>query len=102
MKLTKSMIINPSAESRELTLYAVNNGFVWSRINAVLKMLEKHYKKGVYDHQKAIQAFYPIACYAAKLYDSDFGNGFTKIFDVTAKYTSAAEMEKYFYDDIAC
>lgn len=103
MKRTKAMVYRPSIESRELALYTTNDGNLYERwIIPVVRNLARKYRKGTYDADKAIDAFYPIACEAAKLYCREFANleDFPKIFDVTARFTTAAEMVKYYTENI--
>ena len=103
MKRTKAMYYNPTAESRELTLCAVNMIDVWPQLEYTIKMLLKKARKGIYNADKAIDAYYPIVTNAAKVYCERYGNGlesFSRIFSVTDRFTAAIEIEKYFREDI--
>jgi len=68
MKHTKSMVVKETCESRELGLYADNERDIYfSYIVPVVKNLAKYYKRGTFDHAKAIDAFFPAATAAANL-----------------------------------
>ena len=55
MKRTKSMIYKETVESRELLLYATNDGNLYHRmILPVIENLRKKAKKGTYDKEKAV------------------------------------------------
>ena len=93
MKHTRNMIVKESAESRELGLYADNESDIYfDYIVPVVKNLAKHYKRGNFDHAKAIDAFFPAATAAAKKYCREFARveDAPKVFNVTARYTAAA------------
>lgn len=103
MKHTKSMIYRPSTESRELTLYATNDGRLYNyMIVPVIRNLARKYSKGTFDADRAIDAFYPVACEAAKRYCKEFARleDAPQIFDVTARYTTAADMLDYYTENI--
>lgn len=89
MKHTKNMFYNPTHESGELYLYATNNGELYRRqISAIENNLRRKMERGVYDHNKAVDAFYYATDAASRLYNSDFGYSFT----VTERYTAAVDM----------
>ena len=89
MKHTKSMKYEPSAESRELYLYATNNGDLYrSQIQYIENNLRKKMEKGIFGRKKAVDAFYYAAENAAKMYKKDFGY----MFNVTDRYTAAVDM----------
>lgn len=101
MKKTKNMYVKETAESRELTIFIENNADLYTRyILPVCQNLNKHYKRGNYSREKAINAFYPVATAGARLYSKTFADlrDFQYIFNVTARYTTAAELEKSFMD----
>lgn len=96
MKTTKSMIFTPSAESRELFLYASNKAIIYnSRIVPVVKNLKKHLAKNQYNTEKAITLFFHVMTAASDLYFREFGYRFT----VTERYTAAVEMEREFTEN---
>lgn len=96
MKRTKNMVNNPSTESRELFLYTVNNAKIYPSISATIKNLKKKYEKGIYNTEKAIDAWYYIATMGSSAYNKDFGYNFT----VTERFSASVELENYFKEDI--
>ena len=97
MKRTKTMVYKPTQESRELMLYAANNGTLYEKeILTVINCLRKKAAKGTYDSEKAVDAWYRVACSASQMYNKDFGYSFT----VTDRFTAAVELEKYFKEDV--
>ena len=96
MKRTKSMIYNETVESRELFLYATNDGRLYDyMITPVINNLRKKAEKGTYDSEKAVDAYYRISCEASKRYDKDFGYSFS----VQDRFTCAVDMEEYYRED---
>lgn len=96
MKRTKSMIYNETVESRELFLYATNDGRLYRQmITPVINNLRKKAIKGAYDSEKAVDAYYRIACEASKMYNKDFGYSFR----VQDRFSCAVDMEEYYRDD---
>ena len=92
MKRTKSMIYRQTEEARELALYAESIG--GNIINPVVDMLAKKHHKGIYDSNKAVDAWYAVINTAAKRYLKDFGYKF----DVTQKYSAAVMIEKSMFE----
>lgn len=68
----------------------------------VVRNLAKKYAKGNFDNTKAIDAFFPIATEAAKMYAREFAKNpdWCIIFDVTARFTTAADMVEYYMENI--
>ena len=96
MTRTKSMIYKETEESRELFLYATNDGDLYRRmITPVIQNLRKKAKKGIYDKEKAVDAFYYVACEASKMYNKDFGYSFS----VQDRFTAAVDMEENYRED---
>lgn len=96
MTRTKSMIYKETVESRELFLYATNDGRLYTRmITPVIENLRKKAVKGSYDKEKAIDAYYHVATEASKMYNKDFGYSFS----VQDRFTVAVDMESYYRDD---
>ena len=96
MKRTRTMVYKPTEESRELMIYAINNGELYRRqITPVINSLRKKAAKGTYDSEKAIDAWYYVACSASQMYDKDFGYRFS----VTDRFTAAVELEQYYRED---
>lgn len=96
MQRTKSMIYKGTAESRELFLYATNDGRLYRQmITPVIENLRKKAIKGTYDKEKAVDAYYRIACEASKMYDKDFGYSFS----VQDRFSASVDMEEYYRED---
>lgn len=99
MKRTKSMKYQETTESRELLLYATNNGDLYrSMITAVIANLRKKAVKGAYDSEKAVDAYYRVACEASKMYNKDFGYSFS----VADRFTVAVDMERCYKEEVFC
>lgn len=97
MKRTKSMIYRETEESRELFLYAINDGELYrSMISPIIANLHKKALKGIYDAEKAVDAFYPVATEASRHYARDFGYSFS----VGDRFTAAADMAEYYKDEV--
>ena len=90
------MIFKDNDESQELYVYADNKEELYqSVIIPTYRNLLKKIDHNTYDHGKAINSFYRIACAASGLYFLDFGYSF----NVQDRYSAAVKMEKSFYDD---
>lgn len=97
MKKTSSMIYKPTAESEELYIFANNESAVYNQIGTIEKNLLKKIEKGVFEVEKAADAFYYAMNTASALYKKYYGYAFT----VTERYTAAVEMAKNFeYDNV--
>ncbi len=98
MKRTKNLIYNETIESRELMLYTVNDGELYrGAITAVINNLKKHALKGLYNTDRAIDAWYTVATQASAKYNKDFGYSF----GVRDRFTVADELEQYFIDEVS-
>lgn len=96
MKHTKSMVYKETAESRELFLYATNDGDLYRQmVTPIIENLRKKMKKGIYDKVKAIDAFYHVATEASNHYFRDFGYKF----NVQARFTAACDMVDYYEEE---
>jgi hypothetical protein len=97
MKRTKNMIYKETVESRELFLYTVNDGYLYEHtITYIIKSLEKKAKKGIYDKEKAIDAYYKLATAGSNKYYKDFGYKF----NVQDRFTAACDMEDYYKEQV--
>lgn len=97
MKRTKTMIYKPTEEARELFLYATNDGELYRQMTTpVIENLKKKLAKGIYDADKAVDAYYHIATEASNKYHEDFGYAFS----VTDRFTVAVNMEAYYKEII--
>ena len=90
------MIYKETTESRELFVYTVNNSRIYPHILANIKRLNKKYNKGIYDSNKAIDAWYYIATFASDEYNKDFGYSFS----VQDRFSASVNLEEYFKEDI--
>ena len=97
MKHTKNMIYQPTAESEELYIFANNENRIYPQIQSIETRLHKFIEKGIYDTEKAVDAFYYAMNSASDLYKKYFGYAFT----VTERFTAAKEMaDNFTYDNI--
>lgn len=97
MKRTKSMIYKETEESKELFLYATNYGDLYRRmILPTINNLRNKTSKGIYNKEKAVDAFYYISCEASKMYNKDFGYSFS----VQDRFTVACDMENYYREQV--
>ena len=91
MKRTKNMIYKPSIESRELLVYAENCGGLFEElIQPAIDNLAKKVERGIYETEKAVNAFYRVMCEASNLYNKDFGYSFS----VADRFTAAIDITK--------
>lgn len=96
MKRTKNMVYNITEESRELFLYATNDGDLYRHmITPIINNLRKKAAKGIYEKEKAVYAYYNVATEASKKYERDFGYRF----GVTDRFTVAVEMADYYEEE---
>ena len=94
MNRTRNMIYKPSEEARELFICVINNGDAYPMIMSIVNNLAKKLKKGIYDKEKAVDAYYHAACEESERYFKNFGYRFT----VTERFTVAVDMEEYYFD----
>ena len=96
MKHTKSMIYKPSAEAKELFMYATNDSFLYHHhTQPIINNLKKKAVKGIYETEKAVDLYYYLTTEASNKYYKDFGYKFS----VTDRYTVAVDLEAYYKDD---
>lgn len=97
MRHTKNMFYRESVESRELFLYATNDGELYRQmITPIIDNMKRKVKNGIYDKEKAIDAWYTVATEASAHYYRDFSYKFS----VTDRYTVAVDMASYYEDEI--
>lgn len=88
-------------ESRELSLYAVNDYATYSQaIQPVVRCLVKKAKADTFNYDKAQKAFYNVATYAAKKYAADFGGVYYRMFSAANRRLTAAYLLDYYMDEI--
>lgn len=97
MKRTKNMIYKETVESHELVLYATNDSRLYNYIVLpIIANLKRKYKKGCYDSNRAIDAWYHLANAASDLYNKDFGYRF----NVQERYTAAVDFESFYFENV--
>lgn len=99
MKRTSSMIYTPSVEATDLFLTIVNNGVMYPRIRGIIDNLRRKYRKGVYDHKKAVDIWYYVATEGAERYAREYASEGYK-FTVTERYTVAVDLEARYFEDV--
>lgn len=103
MKHSRNMVYKPTETTTELYLYAVNTGELYRRYTRdVIKNLNRYFRKGLFDRDKAIDAFYPVATIAAKMYCKEYAsvNAYGYIFTVTDRFTVACDMVDRYMEHI--
>lgn len=91
------MTYNETTESRELFLYATNDGTLYRQsITPIINNLRKKAQKGIYDSNKAVDAWYTVATQASNKYNKDYGYSFS----VQDRFTVAVDMAEYYEDEI--
>lgn len=100
MKMRKTIIDDAAAD--ELALYTENTSQVYNNATMpTIRNLEKKFKKGNYNKDKAVKAWEYVAEYAAKLYHKEFGGG-CRWFDAFNKATRQAvaeHLESVYFDE---
>ena len=90
-------------ESRELFYYIYSTGKIYARTTTpIILNLAKKYEKGVFETEKALKAFYNLACEGAKEYAKEFAHieEFNKIFSVSDRKTAACQLLEYYWENI--
>lgn len=96
MERTKAMQYQETAESTDLYLFATSSdNFYRNVIKPTSENLQKEAEKGTYDVEKAVDAYYQVACKAAVLYEKQFGHSFS----TGDKFSTAIDMEENYRDD---
>ena len=97
MKRTKNMNYKETAESRELFIYATNDGSLYRQmVTPIINNLKKKAAKGIYNSDKAIDLYYNLATAASEKYFKDYGYKFT----VGDRFTAATDFEEYYKDEV--
>lgn len=93
--------IKHTEESRELVLFTTNDYAIYtSAIMPAIRCLQKKFKAGTFDAEKALKQFYHVATYAAKAYARDFGGCYYKMFSTADRRAAAADLLAYYMEDI--
>jgi hypothetical protein len=86
-----------TTESRELFLYATNDGELYRQMSTpIINNLKKKAAKGIYNSDSAVDAWYRVATAASNKYYKDYGYKFI----VADRRAAAAEMEEYYREEI--
>lgn len=97
--------IKHTEASRELMLFAPNDYATYtSAIKPAIRSLQKKYRAGTFDADKAIKQFYHVATFAAKAYASEFcdkATAYYSVFSTTDRRIVASYLLDYFMDEIA-
>lgn len=96
MKRTKSMQYKETTESRELFLYIVNDGELYRQAKYIIESLRKKAIKGIYNPDKAVDAWYNLATVGSQQYKKDFGYSFS----VQDRFTCATDLEEYYRENL--
>ena len=95
--IIKDLMIE-TPESRELYLYADNNDEIFCHwLRPIIDNYKRKYKKGIYNHSKAIKGLLPAMREAAKLYYKEFCTSDFH-FDNETIFSAAVAMEADIYD----
>lgn len=90
------------AAANELALYTENTSQVYyNAITPTIRNLEKKFRNGTYNKDKAVKAWEYVVEYAAKLYHKESGGG-CRWFDIFNKATRTAvaeHLESVYFDE---
>lgn len=90
--------------ARELELFIVNDSYTYRQVQAIIANLAKKIKKGTYDHAKAVKLWGYAADTGAQRYTKEFGaggaNGSYGDFNKPTRMAVAAELQKYYQDEL--
>lgn len=89
MKRTRSMEYKKSEEARELYLVAMNTWELNKTYNIVVEALEKKAKRGIYDHEKAIDLVYQTLVKEANEWYKKY---YSYSFNVQDRFTCACDI----------
>lgn len=89
--------------SNELFFYIYSTGRIYKRsTEAIIKNLAKKYEKGIFETEKAIKAFYNLACEGAKEYKKEFSYSeeIDTNFSVSDRKICAMQLLEYYFENI--
>lgn len=100
MKRTSSMYYQESEESNELAFFTIDTSAIeYNYTQPIIKALHKRYTQGLYNKEKAIDAYFKVTTQAAKLYAKIFaGQGYK--FTVQQRFTAAVYLENYYIEQV--
>ena len=96
MTRTRNMIYKDTAEAQELYIFANNEHRIYDMMQSVEASLQKKVDKGIYDADKAIDAFYYVMCEASKMYKKLFGYSFS----VGDRFTAVADFAREYTEEV--
>ncbi len=99
----KSGYEGDDAEAEELALYIKNTSELYHGItHSVIENLKKKARKGVYDKERAVDAWMYVADAGAKMYDKEFGSGRGSLtmFSKSDRRKAAEELARYYEEDV--
>ena len=86
----------------ELTLYVNNTRNIYENIRLVCKSLARKKRKGIYNEQKAVKAFYNLVNLALKQYYIEFGGAYAwyLLANTATRQAVAKELLETYQEDI--
>ena len=99
----KSGYEGDDAEAEELALYIKNTSELYHGITkSIIENLKKKARKGVYDKERAIDAWMYAADAGAKMYDKEFGSGRGSLtmFSKSSRRKAAEELARYYEENV--
>ena len=102
-KPVKSGYEGDDAEAEELALYIKNTSELYHGItHSVIENLKKKARKGVYDKERAVDAWMYVADAGAKMYDKEFGSGRGSLtmFSKSDRRKAAEELARYYEENV--
>jgi hypothetical protein len=91
------------AEAEELALYIKNTSELYHGITkSIIENLRKKARKGVYDKERAVDAWMYAADAGAKMYDKEFGSGRGSLtmFSKSSRRKAAEELARYYEENV--
>lgn len=99
----KSGYEGDDAEAEELALYIENTSELYHGITkSVIDNLKKKARKGLYDKERAVDAWMYAADAGAKMYDKEFGSGRGSLtmFSKSSRRKAAEELARYYEENV--
>ena len=99
----KSGYEGDDAEAEELALYIENTSELYHGItHSVIENLKKKARKGVYDKERAVDAWMYVADAGAKMYDKEFGSGRGSLtmFSKSDRRKAAEKLARYYEENV--
>lgn len=96
MKRTSSMTFKNTAEAQELAIYIENTYRLYELAKCTIKALVRKAQKGIYDSNKAVDAWYYTATTGSNMYEKEFGYNFS----VQDRFSAAVLLEERYREDV--